>query len=193
MPKEAQLLSGGMSFYYNIEERTDALTWLNFMALWLLHCMRIEHFSGWQKNDYTNLSLKLKFGSISPAIEINTTWPPKIIKVFNYTEIPLLNTFTSITSGFFFITLRHLHFINNNFYKRIKMLLFTIIIGLYFPLIQLIENIKIHIFCFNDRIYRSIYLFIFLSTRISWNSCPNWNININYFIYYNWSCKGKSE
>lgn len=97
--------------------------------------------------------------SISPSIEINIIWPPKIIKIFNYTEIPLLNTFTLIISGFF-ITLRHLYFLNNNFLKRIKILIFTIILGLYFSIIQIIEY-KNAYFCINDRIYGSIF---FLST-----------------------------
>lgn len=97
--------------------------------------------------------------SISPSIEINITWPPKIIKIFNYLEIPLLNTFTLITSGFF-ITLRHLYFLNNNFSKRCCSLIYTIILGLYFSIIQLIEYQNSY-FCLNDRIYGSIF---FLST-----------------------------
>ncbi|KAK1116564.1 hypothetical protein K0M31_018285 [Melipona bicolor] len=53
---QAQLVSGGMSFYYNIEERTDALTGVDvaeFCGALVIYCMRIEHFSCWQKNDYT--------------------------------------------------------------------------------------------------------------------------------------------
>lgn len=97
--------------------------------------------------------------SISPSIEINIEWPPKIIKTFNYLEIPLLNTFTLITSGFF-ITLRHIYFLNNNFNLTKNILLITILLGLYFSFIQLIEY-KNSYFCINDRIYGSIF---FLST-----------------------------
>lgn len=97
--------------------------------------------------------------SISPSIEINIIWPPKIIKVFNYIEIPLLNTFTLITSGFY-ITLSHLYFLNNLFWKRLKSLFFTILIGLYFSFVQIFEY-KNSYFCINDRIYGSIF---FLST-----------------------------
>ena len=60
---------------------------------------------------------------ISPSIEINIIWPPKIIKVFNYIEIPLLNTFTWITSGFY-ITLSHLYILNNFFLKKYKSITF---------------------------------------------------------------------
>ncbi|KAF3429001.1 hypothetical protein E2986_12715 [Frieseomelitta varia] len=75
--------------------------------------------------------------SISPSIEINIIRPLKIIKVFNYMEIPLLNTFTLITSGF---------------YITIKALLSTIVIGLYFSIIQIFEY-KNAYSCINDRIY----------------------------------------
>ncbi|KAF3419749.1 cytochrome c oxidase subunit 3 (mitochondrion) [Frieseomelitta varia] len=97
--------------------------------------------------------------SISPSIEINMIWPPKMIKVFNYMEIPLLNTFTLITSGFY-ITLSHLYFLNNFFYKSMKALLSTILMGLYFSMIQMFEYMNSY-FCINDSIYGSIF---FLST-----------------------------
>uniref|UniRef100_UPI003D567CBC cytochrome c oxidase subunit III n=1 Tax=Geniotrigona thoracica TaxID=395500 RepID=UPI003D567CBC len=97
--------------------------------------------------------------SISPSIEINMIWPPKMIKVFNYFEIPLLNTFTLITSGFL-VTLSHLYMIKNMMNKSLLMLLFTIIMGFYFSIIQLIEYNN-SFFCFNDSIYGSIF---FLST-----------------------------
>ncbi|KAF3426326.1 hypothetical protein E2986_13500, partial [Frieseomelitta varia] len=103
--------------------------------------------------------------SISPSIEINIIRPPKIIEVFNYTEIPLLDTFTLITSGFF-ITLSHLYFLKDKFSKRTKILL-LFVIGLYFSIIQ----IKMLIF-------NSWINFFFFVNRISWNSCISWNISI---------------
>ena len=68
-------------------------------------------------------------------------------------EIPLLNTFTLITSGFY-IALSHLYFLNNFFSKSIKALFSTILIGLYFSIIQIFEY-KNAYFCINDRIYAS--------------------------------------
>lgn len=97
--------------------------------------------------------------SISPSIDINMSWPPKIIKVFNYIEIPLLNTFTLVTSGFF-VTLSHLYLIKNNFTRRSKILILTITIGVYFSAVQIVEYFNSY-FCFNDRVYGSIF---FLST-----------------------------
>ena len=101
--------------------------------------------------------------SISPSIEINIIWPPKIIKIFNYIEIPFLNTFTLITSGFF-ITLRHLYFLNNNFHERFYILIYTIILGLYFSIIQLIEY-KNSDFCIKDRIYGLIFFYLQVFTE----------------------------
>nr|DBA43967.1 TPA: COX3 [Bombus confusus] len=97
--------------------------------------------------------------SISPAIEINIFWPPKMIKVFNPFEIPLLNSIILILSGFT-VTLSHYNMLNNKFYSSIKMLLMTIILGFYFNFMQLFEYYN-SFFCINDSIYGSIF---FLST-----------------------------
>ena len=79
--------------------------------------------------------------------------------MFNYIEIPLLNTFTLITSGFF-ITLSHLYSLNNLCLKSLMALFSTILIGLYLSIIQIFEYENAY-FCINDRIYGSIF---FLST-----------------------------
>nr|QHD26486.1 cytochrome c oxidase subunit III [Lepidotrigona terminata] len=97
--------------------------------------------------------------SISPSIEIDMVWPPKAIKVFNFNEIPLLNTFTLVTSGFL-VTISHHQLINNNMSKSIKMMMFTILMGAYFSTIQLLEY-KESYFCLNDSVYSSIF---FIST-----------------------------
>lgn len=97
--------------------------------------------------------------SISPSIEINFIWPPKIIKFFNPLEIPLLNSITLILSGFT-ITLRHYNLLNNKLKSRISSLLITIILGFYFNFIQIFEYHN-SFFCINDRIFGSIF---FLST-----------------------------
>lgn len=97
--------------------------------------------------------------SISPSIEINIVWPPKIIEVLNYTEIPLLNTITLITSGFF-VTLRHLNLVMGKLENRLKTLFYTILMGLYFSMVQILEYFNAG-FCLNDRVYGSIF---FIST-----------------------------
>lgn len=97
--------------------------------------------------------------SISPSIEINFSWPPLIIKFFNPFEIPLLNSIILIISGFT-VTLRHYNLLNNKSKSRILNLIFTIILGFYFNLIQIFEYYN-SFFCINDRIFGSIF---YLST-----------------------------
>nr|ACI25431.1 cytochrome c oxidase subunit III [Tetragonula pagdeni] len=97
--------------------------------------------------------------SISPSIEINMVWPPKMVQVFNYTEIPLLNTLTLITSGFF-VTLSHLNLVMNKLSKSLATLFYTILMGMYFSLVQMLEYFNAG-FCINDSVYGSIF---FIST-----------------------------
>nr|DBA43590.1 TPA_asm: COX3 [Bombus impetuosus] len=97
--------------------------------------------------------------SISPSIEINLMWPPKMIKFFNPFEIPLLNSIILISSGFT-VTLSHYNMLNNKFKSSINMLKLTIILGFYFNFMQMFEYYN-SFFCMNDSIYGSIF---FLST-----------------------------
>lgn len=93
--------------------------------------------------------------SISPNIEINITWPPKDIKFFNPIEIPLLNSFILVSSGFT-VTLSHYYLITNNLKLRKSYLSLTILLGIYFTILQTIEYSN-SFFCFNDSIYGSIF------------------------------------
>nr|DBA43824.1 TPA_asm: COX3 [Bombus ussurensis] len=97
--------------------------------------------------------------SISPSIEINMMWPPKMIKFFNPLEIPLLNSIILIFSGLT-VTLSHYNLLNNDFNSSISDLNFTIFLGFYFNYMQMIEY-KNSCFCINDSIFGSIF---FLST-----------------------------
>nr|DBA43876.1 TPA_asm: COX3 [Bombus polaris] len=97
--------------------------------------------------------------SISPSIEINLYWPPKMINFFNPFEIPLLNSIILIMSGFT-VTLSHYNLLNNKFKSSILTLMITIILGLYFNFMQVFEYYN-SFFCINDSIYGSIF---YLST-----------------------------
>nr|DBA43551.1 TPA_asm: COX3 [Bombus difficillimus] len=97
--------------------------------------------------------------SISPSIEINLMWPPKMIKFFNPFEIPLLNSIILIMSGFT-VTLSHYNLLNNKMKSSFLTLLMTIILGIYFNIMQIFEYYN-SFFCINDSIYGSIF---FLST-----------------------------
>lgn len=76
--------------------------------------------------------------SLSPSIEIGVNWPPSGIQPFNPFQIPLLNTIILISSGIS-ITWAHHALILKNHSKTIQGLIFTIILGIYFTILQAIE------------------------------------------------------
>lgn len=96
--------------------------------------------------------------SISPNIEIGQIWPPININVFNPYDIPLLNSIILISSGFS-ITWSHYCIINNKLINFKLRLIITIILGIYFSILQYIEYNEAS-FCINDRIYGSIFFLI---------------------------------
>lgn len=92
---------------------------------------------------------------LSPSIEIGINWPPLIINSFNPINIPLLNTIILISSGFR-VTWAHHSLIENNYKQTYYRLLITIILGLYFSLLQLFEYIEAK-FTIADSIYGSTF------------------------------------
>nr|YP_009945140.1 cytochrome c oxidase subunit III [Nomia chalybeata]QOE17504.1 cytochrome c oxidase subunit 3 [Nomia chalybeata] len=92
--------------------------------------------------------------SISPSMEIGNMWPPKMIKMFNPYDIPLLNSIILISSGMT-ITWSH-NLIKNNKKKSFMLLNITIILGIYFSMLQYIEYLEAQ-FSFNDSIFGSIF------------------------------------
>jgi len=93
------------------------------------------------------------------TIELGLTWPPTGIRVFNPFKIPLLNTIILLTSGIS-VTWAHHRLINKNYSQTLQRLLITIILGVYFSLLQLLEYISAS-FNIADSIYGSIF---FLAT-----------------------------
>jgi len=93
--------------------------------------------------------------SLSPAIEIGQSWPPAGIIPFNPYNIPLLNTVILISSGLT-ITWSHHAIINNNFKDRILALIYTILLGIYFTIIQFTEY-KESPFTIADSVYGSTF------------------------------------
>nr|YP_010561807.1 cytochrome c oxidase subunit III [Ammothea calmani]UYX57755.1 cytochrome c oxidase subunit 3 [Ammothea calmani] len=73
--------------------------------------------------------------SLSPTIEIGMMWPPMGIKSFNPLSIPLLNTLILLSSGIT-ITWSHHSIIMNNFYYSKLALTLTIMLGMYFSILQ---------------------------------------------------------
>nr|AXS65865.1 cytochrome c oxidase subunit 3 [Tenebrionoidea sp. 10 KM-2017] len=79
--------------------------------------------------------------SLSPSIELGMMWPPKGIIPFNPTSIPLLNTIILLSSGLT-VTWAHHSLMENNYMQSIQGLIFTIILGFYFSMLQAYEYIE---------------------------------------------------
>ena len=97
--------------------------------------------------------------SLVPEIEIGIIWPPTGINMFNPFNIPLLNTSILLRSGVT-VTWVHHSIINKKYNKRKIRLLITIVLGLYFTILQGFEY-QTSEFSFNDRIFGSVF---FLAT-----------------------------
>nr|YP_010591393.1 cytochrome c oxidase subunit III [Pseudorhaetus sinicus]QYK91427.1 cytochrome c oxidase subunit 3 [Pseudorhaetus sinicus]UFK32128.1 cytochrome c oxidase subunit III [Pseudorhaetus sinicus]UGY85194.1 cytochrome c oxidase subunit 3 [Pseudorhaetus sinicus] len=76
--------------------------------------------------------------SLAPTIELGMNWPPKGITPFNPLQIPLLNTLILLSSGLT-VTWAHHSLIENNFNQVTQGLSLTVILGIYFTLLQAYE------------------------------------------------------
>nr|QNG56254.1 cytochrome c oxidase subunit III [Platisus vespertinus] len=93
--------------------------------------------------------------SLSPSIEIGMMWPPKSIIPFNPIEIPLLNTLILLSSGLT-VTWAHHGFMENNYNQAFQGLLYTVILGVYFTLLQGYEYMEAP-FTIADAVYGSSF------------------------------------
>nr|ALO76730.1 cytochrome c oxidase subunit 3 [Agyrtodes labralis] len=93
--------------------------------------------------------------SLSPSIELGMIWPPKGIMVFNPIQIPLLNTLILLTSGLT-VTWAHHSLIENNMNQASQGLFLTVILGIYFSILQAYEYIEAP-FTISDSIYGSSF------------------------------------
>nr|ASY98332.1 cytochrome c oxidase subunit III [Deroplatys lobata] len=93
--------------------------------------------------------------SLAPSIEIGSMWPPKSIIPFNALQIPLLNTTVLLASGIS-ITWSHHSLLLNNYNQATQSLSFTIMLGIYFSILQLYEYYKAP-FTITDSVFGSTF------------------------------------
>nr|YP_010999063.1 cytochrome c oxidase subunit III [Eupolyphaga nigrinotum]WPM91821.1 cytochrome c oxidase subunit III [Eupolyphaga nigrinotum] len=93
--------------------------------------------------------------SLSPTTDIGSTWPPMGINPFNPLQIPLLNTTILLASGVT-VTWAHHSLLKNNYNQTLQGLLVTIILGIYFTLLQAYEYIEAS-FTIADSVYGSTF------------------------------------
>lgn len=88
---------------------------------------------------------------LSPDLNIGIIWPPYGVIPIRFMDIPLLNTLTLLTSGFF-VTWSHHRLINSKYNESAVSLGIAIIAGGYFVIIQAYEYLNSN-FRFNDRVF----------------------------------------
>uniref|UniRef100_UPI0030E18041 cytochrome c oxidase subunit III n=1 Tax=Duolandrevus obsidianus TaxID=2715842 RepID=UPI0030E18041 len=93
--------------------------------------------------------------SLAPAIELGMIWPPAGIIPFNPLQIPLLNTAILLASGVT-VTWAHHSLMENNHSKSTQGLFFTILLGIYFTILQAYEYIEAS-FTIADSVYGSTF------------------------------------
>nr|YP_009344628.1 cytochrome c oxidase subunit III [Entylia carinata]APU51893.1 cytochrome c oxidase subunit III [Entylia carinata] len=93
--------------------------------------------------------------SLSPSIEIGMMWPPKSIKPFNPLSIPMLNTMILLSSGVS-MTWAHSAIIMNNKTQCKKSMIITIMLGMYFTMLQMMEYYEAP-FSISDSVYGSSF------------------------------------
>nr|QUI76264.1 cytochrome c oxidase subunit III [Cloeon dipterum] len=93
--------------------------------------------------------------SLSPTVELGLMWPPAGISSFNPLQIPLLNTAVLLASGVT-VTWAHHALMEANYTQAVQGLFFTILLGIYFTILQAYEYIEAP-FCIADSIYGSSF------------------------------------
>nr|YP_010321811.1 cytochrome c oxidase subunit III [Stenochironomus tobaduodecimus]UKO33038.1 cytochrome c oxidase subunit III [Stenochironomus tobaduodecimus] len=93
--------------------------------------------------------------SLTPTIELGKFWPPLSIIPFNPFQIPLLNTLILLSSGVT-VTWAHHSLMENNHNQVMQSLFFTIILGIYFTILQAYEYIEAP-FSISDSIFGSTF------------------------------------
>nr|ALR69392.1 cytochrome c oxidase subunit III [Bemisia tabaci]WEX31291.1 cytochrome c oxidase subunit III [Bemisia tabaci] len=95
---------------------------------------------------------------LSPDMETGSVWPPFKITQMSFMDIPLLNTMILLMSGFF-ITWAHYNLTMNSFKNSMINLMMSILLGLYFLVIQGYEYMNSSI-SFNDSVFGNSFFIL---------------------------------
>nr|WFD61108.1 cytochrome c oxidase subunit 3 [Capillaster sp. DH-Y2] len=93
--------------------------------------------------------------SLAPVAELGVCWPPSGIEPLNPFLVPLLNTAVLLSSGVT-ITWCHHSIIENNWFNAVQGLFFTVVLGVYFTLLQAWEYYDAP-FTISDSVYGSTF------------------------------------
>nr|UAM95661.1 cytochrome c oxidase subunit III [Coreamachilis coreanus] len=93
--------------------------------------------------------------SLSPTLELGSSWPPMGIVPFNPFQVPLLNTAILLASGVT-ITWAHHGLMGYNHTQTSQGLILTIALGIYFTIIQAYEYLEAP-FTIADAVYGSTF------------------------------------
>jgi cytochrome c oxidase subunit 3 len=93
--------------------------------------------------------------SLVPTIDIASVWPPVGIQPLNPWEVPLLNTVILLSSGVT-VTWTHHSLVAGERIQRIQSLALTILLGLFFTLLQYLEYVEAA-FSISDSVYGSTF------------------------------------
>ena len=96
--------------------------------------------------------------SVAPSPEIGCIWPPSGVFPINPFSIPLLNTIVLLTSGVT-VTWAHHSLLEIKLNKAIQALALTVLLGVYFTLLQWGEYIEAP-FTIRDRVYGTTFFVI---------------------------------
>lgn len=92
---------------------------------------------------------------LSPLMELNFNWPPFSVLIFDFLEIPFLNTLLLLRSGVS-ITASHFFFIKGHFSLSFFYLFITFFLGLIFRYFQFVEYNN-SFFSYNDSCFGSCF------------------------------------
>lgn len=92
---------------------------------------------------------------LSPTIDVGLMWPPLGIQPFNALQVPLLNTIILLSSGVS-VTWAHHALIEGNHSQTTQGLLITVLLGIYFTILQALEYWEAS-FSISDSVYGSSF------------------------------------